>query len=216
MTGESANNYCVPNIIYPTNDIIFHPLAYPLDSPQKIVPPVIDTGDEADDIAYTDPQTTDILSIHISDSDDIFTIQSNTDTLPISTESLRTFPAPVCLTDRCIPICSDTQLPLPTNSSNPIFMNLDGKKKYKPVARKIKLVIGELPDKFRIIRNIIGDPLKTLPTLPTQPPSFLPTGRYMQEHKDLFDKLNPGFLLPAERDLMHYFMMVHKDGFAWE
>src|SRR5271168_2329602 len=83
---ESANNYCMPNIIYPKNDIIFHPLAYPLDSPQKIVPPVIDTGDDADDIAYTDPPTTDILSIHISDSDDIFTIQNNTDTFPISTE----------------------------------------------------------------------------------------------------------------------------------
>ena len=97
-----------------------------------------------------------------------------------------------------------------------IFMNLDGKKKYKPVARKIKPVIGELPDKFRIIRNIIGDPLNELPILPMQPPSFSPTGRYTQERKELFDKLHPSFLLPAERDLMHYFMMVHEDGFAWE
>jgi len=96
------------------------------------------------------------------------------------------------------------------------FMNLDGKKKYKPVARKIKPVIGELPDKFRIIRRIIGNPLETLPILPTHSPPFSPTGRYTQERKDLFDKLNSGFLLPAERDLMHYFMMLHQDGFAWE
>ena len=96
------------------------------------------------------------------------------------------------------------------------FMNLDGKKKYKPVARKIKPVIGELPDKFRIIRKIIGNPLETLPILPTHSPPFSPTGRYTQERKDLFDKLNSGFLLPAERDLMHYFMMLHQDGFAWE
>jgi hypothetical protein len=38
----------------------------------------------------------------------------------------------------------------------------------------------------------------------------------MQEHKNLFDKLNPGFLLPAEQDLLHYFMMIHNDGFAWK
>jgi hypothetical protein len=97
-----------------------------------------------------------------------------------------------------------------------LFMNLDGKKKYKPVARKIKPVVGELPDKFRIIRKIVGDPLETLPILPTHSPPFSPAGRYTQERKDLFDKLNSGFLLSAERDLMHYFMMVHQDGFAWE
>ena len=97
-----------------------------------------------------------------------------------------------------------------------IFLKLAVKKKYKPVALKVKPVIGELPDKFRIIRQIIGDPLQNLPILPTNPPPFTPTGRYTQERKDLFDKLNPGFLLPAERDLMHYFMMAHEDGFAWE
>ena len=97
-----------------------------------------------------------------------------------------------------------------------IFLKLAVKKKYKPVALKVKPVIGELPDKFRIIRQIIGDPLQNLPVLPTNPPPFTPTGRYTQERKDLFDKLNPGFLLPAERDLMHYFMMAHEDGFAWE
>ena len=98
----------------------------------------------------------------------------------------------------------------------PMFMKLATKKKYKPVALKVKPVIGELPAKFRIIRQIIGDPLLNLPILPTNPPPFTPTGRYTQERKDLFDKLNPGFLLPAERDLMHYFMMAHQDGFAWE
>ena len=39
--------------------------------------------------------------------------------------------------------------------------------------------------------------------------------RYTQEHKDLFDKANEGFLWPAERDLLHHFMMLHNDGFAW-
>src|SRR5271168_1440833 len=94
------------------------------------------------------------------------------------------------------------------------FLSL--KKKYKPVALKVKPVIGELPAKFRIIRDIKGDPLATLPVLPTNPPKFEPTGRYTQEQKDLFDKAHPHFLLPAERDLLHYFMMAHQDGFAWE
>ena len=88
-------------------------------------------------------------------------------------------------------------------------------KKYKPVALKIRPVIGELPDKFRIVRNIIGDPLAGLPKLLTNPPKFTPLGRYTQERKDLFDKANSGFLWPAERDLLHYFMMLHQDGFAW-
>jgi hypothetical protein len=38
-------------------------------------------------------------------------------------------------------------------------------KKYKPVALKVRPILGELPEKFRIIRNIIGDPLEHLPAL---------------------------------------------------
>ena len=90
------------------------------------------------------------------------------------------------------------------------------KKKYKPVALKVKPVIGSLPERFRIIRDIKGDPLVDLPVLPTNPPKFKPTRRYTQEHKDLFNKAHPHFLLPAEHDLLHYFMMAHQDGFAWE
>jgi hypothetical protein len=88
-------------------------------------------------------------------------------------------------------------------------------KKYKPVALKVRPVIGELPDKFRIIRNIIGDPLGDLPILSPNPPAFKPHGRYTQERKELFDKNNAGFLLSAERDLLHHFMMLHQDAFAW-
>jgi len=89
-------------------------------------------------------------------------------------------------------------------------------KKYKPVALKVKPVIGELPGKFRIIRNIIGDPLKDMPRLSTTPPPFTPTGRYNAERKEIIDKNHPGFLLPAERDLLHHFMMQHESAFAWD
>ena len=76
-------------------------------------------------------------------------------------------------------------------------------------------MIRELPDKFRIIRNIIGNPLKDLPTLPTNPPKFKPTGHYTKEQKDIFDKAHPSFFWPPERHLLHSFMMIHNDAFAW-
>jgi hypothetical protein len=74
----------------------------------------------------------------------------------------------------------------------------------------------DLPERFRIIRNITGDPLAALPILPSKPQPFQPTGRYTLERKLFIDKAHPGdFLWPAERDLMHQFMMLHQDGFAW-
>ena len=102
-----------------------------------------------------------------------------------------------------------------TSSAAPKAKKKMAKKKYKPVALKVKPIIGELPDKFRIIRNIIGDPLKDLPELNTHPPPFRPLGRYTQERKEFFDKNHKGFLLEEERALLHYFMMVHQDAFAW-
>jgi len=35
-------------------------------------------------------------------------------------------------------------------------------KKFKPVALKVKPILGTLPERFRIIREIIGNPLKDL------------------------------------------------------
>ena len=49
--------------------------------------------------------------------------------------------------------------------------------KYKPVALKTKPVMGELPAKFRIRREIVGDPLAELPELSPNPPDFSPVGR---------------------------------------
>jgi hypothetical protein len=46
---------------------------------------------------------------------------------------------------------------------------LSTKKKYKPVAKNFRPVIGELPKKFRIERKIIGNPLNNLPTLNPNP-----------------------------------------------
>ena len=63
-------------------------------------------------------------------------------------------------------------------------------RKYKPVAKKVKPILGELPQKFRIIRDIKGDPLKDMPKLSTNPPEFEPVGRYTQERKEIIDKIH--------------------------
>jgi hypothetical protein len=89
-------------------------------------------------------------------------------------------------------------------------------KKYKPVAQKVQPVIGALPQEFRIVCNIIGDPLRTIPHLEPQPPTFVPTNRYTQECKDAIDDAHhDNFLWPEEQKLMHHFMMLQNKGFAW-
>jgi len=89
-------------------------------------------------------------------------------------------------------------------------------KKYKPVAKKIRPVATELPEWYRIVRSIKGNPLKDLPALPTQPADFEPEGRYTFDRMRIIEKAHPeGFLWPEERKLMHQFMKIHQDGFAW-
>ena len=68
-------------------------------------------------------------------------------------------------------------------------------KKYKPVALKTKPVIDQLPPRFRIVREIKGDPLRDLPVLPENPSMFIPTARYSQERKEIIDKIHEGEFL---------------------
>ena len=90
-------------------------------------------------------------------------------------------------------------------------------KKYKPVALKVKPVMGTLPDKFRIERKILGDPLAEMPKLNPRPPEFEPKGRYTQERKEAMDKVHAGdFLLPEERKLIHHLIAEQNEAFAWD
>jgi hypothetical protein len=90
------------------------------------------------------------------------------------------------------------------------------KKKYKPVALKVHPVITNLPDRFRIIRNIIGDPLGNMPLLNPHPPPFTSSPHYNTKRKVIINKNHPGnFLWPEECDLMHDFIQKHKTTFAW-
>jgi hypothetical protein len=101
-----------------------------------------------------------------------------------------------------------------TLDTHPLF--IQSKKKYKPVALKIRPVITDLPNRFRIIRNIVGDPLDNIPKLNPRPPPFSPTPRYDSDRKAIIDKNHPGdFLWPEERNLMHDFIRNQAEGFAW-
>ena len=63
-------------------------------------------------------------------------------------------------------------------------------KKYKPVDQKIRPIKGTLPEEFRIIRDIKGNPLADMPMLDPNPPDFIPTGRYTQERKNHIDHIH--------------------------
>lgn len=84
------------------------------------------------------------------------------------------------------------------------------------MAKKVKPVLVPLPDQFRIVRRIVGDPLADMPPLSPHPPLSVPTGRYTQERKDAMDKLYGGdFLWPDERGLLHQLIMQQNNAFVW-
>jgi len=89
-------------------------------------------------------------------------------------------------------------------------------KKYKPVALKVRLVYSDLPERFRIKRDIQGDPLADMPELKPISPEFTPTGRYNQERMEQFTELHEDFLLEEEMKLVHQLMMNQEHAFAWD
>jgi hypothetical protein len=89
------------------------------------------------------------------------------------------------------------------------------KKKYKPVALKVHLIIAELPKQFHIVCDIIGNPLAEMPTVNPNPPPYEPTRRYTQERRDKLHDIHKDFLQPAECNMMHNFMCNQEKGFAW-
>jgi hypothetical protein len=90
------------------------------------------------------------------------------------------------------------------------------KKKYKPVAQKVKSVIAGLPKRFRINRQIVGDPLEHMSPLNPNPLPFIPTGRYTCDRHEALDQRHKDFLWPAELNLMHDFMCRQNTVFAWD
>ena len=125
--------------------------------------------------------------------------------------------------------CTNTRMPEDRNrehslrstctisSNNAPLATFAAKKKYKPVAQKVRPILDTLPSHFRIERNIIGDPLADLPTLSPHPPPFTPCGRYTEERRAKMDDLHStDFLWPTERELLHHFVSLQNEGFTWD
>ena len=72
----------------------------------------------------------------------------------------------------------------PPSPSDTPLVTLVTKKKYKPVALKTHPVLGTLPSKFCIERNIIRDPLADIPTITPILPPFTPRGCYTAERRN--------------------------------
>ena len=118
---------------------------------------------------------------------------------------------------------SDTWQGDQTSPTTPIFslktqtlLTIFARKKYKPIACKIRPIETELPSQFCIICDIKGHPLETLPHLNPRLPNFKPTGQYTTKRCDQFEDVHTGnFLLPEERKLVHHFMCLQNGTFVW-
>ncbi|KAG6858562.1 hypothetical protein C0995_015666, partial [Termitomyces sp. Mi166 len=89
------------------------------------------------------------------------------------------------------------------------------KKKYKPVALKVKPVAGTVPEDFHVERDIKGDPLADMPPLNPNPPPFLPTGHFTEERKSQFLKEHDtGFLHADELKILVDLVAKQNQAFA--
>jgi hypothetical protein len=118
----------------------------------------------------------------------------------------------------------DTATRTPTDSSTPTSdhlapytdLFLSAKKKYQSIDEKVHPAIGNLPNKFRIERDIISNPLDDLPVLDPDSPPFITTDFYTLAQQPQPNPNYPGsFWWPAEKDLMHCFMLAYALGFTW-
>ncbi|KAG5334220.1 hypothetical protein C0989_003904 [Termitomyces sp. Mn162] len=129
-----------------------------------------------------------------------------------------------------------TTLPLDTNdtSTTPTYVNIPFpaqfvankppkqkgvqiKKKYKPVTMKTKLVTSHISEDFWIERQIIGDPLATIPPLNPNLPPFVPTKQFTSEQQaKLIKDYNTGFLTSDKINVLVDMVTKQEKAFAWE
>lgn len=91
------------------------------------------------------------------------------------------------------------------------------KKRYKPVAIKVKPTSEKLPEDFRVVRNRPSDCMDSLPELPEHPPQWTPTTDHLtQERMDGFKLDADEFLTQEEIKLFQFIINHHQTVFAWE
>ncbi|KNZ78614.1 hypothetical protein J132_11055 [Termitomyces sp. J132] len=91
------------------------------------------------------------------------------------------------------------------------------KKKYKPIVMKTKPVASHVSEDFRIERQVIGDPLATIPPLNPNPPPFIPTKQFTSERQvKLVSNHDTGFLTSDEINVLVDMVAKQEKAFAWE
>ena len=104
-----------------------------------------------------------------------------------------------------------TPLLLPICTLDPITHSLA----YKPVAKKVQLVLAPLEEEYQVLRWLPDNPLASIVPLPTHPPEFIPGVRFTQACSDTLD-LNPAnWLWPKELKLVRWIVLNHETAFAW-
>jgi hypothetical protein len=85
---------------------------------------------------------------------------------------------------------------------------------YKPVAKKVIVVLAPLVEGFRIVRRLPNDPLAGLKPLPTNPPDFIPGVCFTAECTEALD-LNPAnWLWLEELKLIRWLVCDHETAFT--
>ena len=86
---------------------------------------------------------------------------------------------------------------------------------YKPVAKKVQLVLAPLEEEYRVLCWLLDDPLAGLIPLLTNLPDFAPRQRFTQEHADALDLDPAQWLWPEEVKLVQWIVLNHETTFAW-
>src|SRR5882672_5967937 len=105
--------------------------------------------------------------------------------------------------------------PKPPEPKRPLFEALTSAR-YKKATNHICPVRTTLPEEYRILRRIPSDPLMSLPSLPRQPPEFVPSEKFTEERKEKMD-INPSaFLWPEEEKLVLFLIKAQEAAIAWD
>jgi hypothetical protein len=87
---------------------------------------------------------------------------------------------------------------------------------YKKVNQKIHPVSGTFPEEARVHRRIPEDPLKSLASLPRNPPAFEPSPHLTKERLKGLEVNKDGFLQPEEEKLFNHILKLNEAALAFE
>jgi hypothetical protein len=86
---------------------------------------------------------------------------------------------------------------------------------YKPVARKVHLVIAPLDEEFHITRTLPDNLIARLVPLPLHPLDFVPGECFTQEHADSLGLDPTNWLWLDKVKLVRWIVCEHEKAFAW-